>query len=150
MARWPLSVRRGGKIRGRIGPADSEPVLQIRGTTGGELRAVDDLQRSQANGAAAIQTLANLPTWGHFAAISRLFQDAGAAGCLAMVEAGRRDAHEQLPVCAERKMLAVVTLRNPKSGKTSGPGARTRQFGATAAVLHYNAVSRVMATLSVS
>ena len=99
--------------------------------------------------AGAIQTPVNLPTSGHFSAISRVFREAGFAECLAMAKADHRDAYKQLPVRGGRKMLAVAILRGPKSGEMGGFGPHTQLFGATAAVSRYSAVSKVMATLAV-
>ena len=67
---------------------------------------------------------------------------------LAMAKADHRDAYKQLPVKEDHKMLAVVTLKEPDTGEMRGFIPQTQLFGATAAVLHYNTVSRVMASLA--
>ena len=67
--------------------------------------------------------LANLLTWGRFAAVIRCFQEHGEGrsyGRQAVAKADHIDAYRQLPVKNDHKMLAVVTLKGPDSGGTKG------------------------------
>ena len=77
----------------------------------------------------------------------RVFQDGQAQGSLAFAKADHKAARKQVPVCEGRKKLAVVPLRDPGSNKMRSFIPRTRLFGATAAALIYDAVSRVTTTL---
>ena len=55
----------------------------------------------------------------------------------------------RLPVFGERKMLQVVTIKDPKSGNAAGFIPRTPLFGATGAAFRYIAVPRALPTLAV-
>ena len=66
------------------------------------------------NRAAAVQTLR---TWEHLSAILGMRQEAGTPDCLVMAEGGHKDAFRQLPVCGERKLMAVVSSKCPNSRK---------------------------------
>ena len=66
-----------------------------------------------------------------------------------MAKADHKDAYNQLPVCEEHRMLAVVTLKGPDPEEMRGLSPHTQLSGATAAVFYYDAVSREMATLAV-
>ena len=57
-------------------------------------------------------------------------------------------AYIQLPAQEERKKLAAASLRGPQTGKTRGSIPQTQSFGATAAALHYNTLSRAAATIA--
>ena len=116
---------------------------------GAKLRAVDDLKRSQTNRAAAIRIPVNLLKWIHISAATGTFQESGAKRNLAMAKADHKDAYKQLPVKNDHRLPAAVTLQDPESGVLRGFGHQTQLFGATAAVSRNNAVSRVMATVSV-
>ena len=62
----------------------------------------------------------------------------------------RKDAYKRLPVCDEREMLAVVTLKCPNSGEMRGLMSHAQLFGAAAAGLHCSAVSGPTAKITVS
>ena len=121
----PPPFGEGGKLVTGLGPrqVDSESDAAFN-------RAVEDLKGSQTNRAAAVTTPVFL-IWGHFPAIFRMFREAGASDCLAMSNAAREDASKQLPVLDEHKMLAVVTLKGPQSGKKGGFVPQTKLFGTT-------------------
>ena len=67
---------------------------------------------------------------------------------LAFAKADHSAAYKQLPVCEERKRPAAVSPRDPRSNEEGGFAPQTQLFGATAAALDYNTVSRVMATVA--
>ena len=145
----PFAFDEEGNLVTEEGPQLANPAFRFGVQQGTKLRAVDDLKRSQTNRAAAVRTPVNLPTWDHFSAVIRSFHEKGMSENLAMAKADHRDAYKQLPVKEDHKMLAVVTLKEPDTGEMRGFIPQTQLFGATAAVLHYNTVSRVMASLAV-
>ena len=76
---------------------------------------------------------------------------------MALAKAGHRSGYRPLPVCAERRILAPVSLRHRKSTEIRGfiPQTQLRgcrrcgtKFGAAAAALKCYAVSRVMAAMA--
>ena len=67
---------------------------------------------------------------------------------LDLANADQKDAYKQLPVKGDHKMPAVVALKEPSTGQLRGFAPQARPFAATAAVLHYNSVSRVIATMA--
>ena len=69
------------------------PAVRFGARQGQKLRAGEYLRRNQTNRAAAIKTLVNHPTWEHFSAIIRTFQEMGAGGNLATTKADRKDAY---------------------------------------------------------
>ena len=71
----------------------ARPASSFGAQQGEKLKAVDCLKRSQINRAAADHTPVNLPTWGHFGAISRSFQEVGVPDSPANAKAGSKDAH---------------------------------------------------------
>ena len=146
----PFKFDDEGNLVTNEGPQLANPAFRFGVQQGDKLRAVDDLKRSQTNRAAAVRTPVNLPTWDHFSAVIRSFQERGLSENLAMAKADHRDAYKQLPVRDDHKMLAVVTLKEPESGEMRGFVPQTQLFGATAAVRHYNTVSRDVAEMAVS
>ena len=90
----------------------------------------------------------NLPTRDHFSAVIRTFQGAKTSEGLATAKADHRDDHKQLPARSDQECFAIVALRDPASGSMRGFAPKTQLFGATAAALNYNAVSRVMPTVA--
>ena len=130
-------------------PQLANPAFRFRVQQGEKLRAVGDLKRSQAHWAAAVQTPADVPTWGHFAAVFWQFQGEGIPECLVMAKADHREAYKQMPVCEERKKMAVVAFRGRGSGTMGSFISQTWLFGPTDAALQYNTVSRVVARVAV-
>ena len=63
-----------------------------------------------------------------------------------MAKADGRAEYKQSPVSEERGELVAVTLLGQHAEKMRGFIPRTQPFGATAAVLRYDAASRIMAT----
>ena len=116
---------------------------------GNKLRAVDDLRQSRANEATSVQTPINLPTWDHFSALCCQVQELAPSAKLAMGKADHEDAYKHLPLRPEDRDLAAVTLRCHDDGKHYCFLSRTQLFGSTSAVLQYNCLSRVIATLAV-
>ena len=67
---------------------------------------------------------------------------------MAMDKVAMDKAYKQLPARGDQQSFAVVALKNPTSGRMGGFIPKTQLFGATIAVLNYNTVSRVMATVA--
>ena len=65
-----------------------------------------------------------------------------------MAKADHADACRQLPLKAGDELTAVVTLQSPEDEKWYGFIPKTQLFGTAAAVLHYNCLSRVIASLA--
>ena len=71
----PFPFDEEGQMITGEGPQLVNPAFRFGVQQGEKLRAVDDLKRSQTNRAAAIRTPVNLPTWDHFSAVIRTFQE---------------------------------------------------------------------------
>ena len=64
----------------------------------------------------------------------------------ALTKSGRADAYEKLPLAKAGELPAAASRQNPKGKTTYGCAPRTRPFGSTAAVRHYNCFSRATAS----
>ena len=91
----PLPLDGGGQPVTGLDPQMVNPAFRFGARQGEKLRAVDDLKRSPANRAAAVQTPVDLPTWGHFTTIFRQLQGAGIPECLAAATADHRGERKQ-------------------------------------------------------
>ena len=129
-------------------PVRANPAFRFGAQQGKKLRAVDDLKRSATNDATFVATPINLPSRDHVAQMCALYYLKGDRRPLAMAKADRADAYKQLPVTTEDELAAVVTLKDLVDGQWYGFIPRTQLFGSTAAVLHYNCLSRVIASLA--
>ena len=65
-----------------------------------------------------------------------------------MAKADHADAYKQLPVATKDELAAAVTLKGPVGGEWYGFIPHTQLLGSTAAALHYNCLSRVIASLA--
>ena len=70
------------------------PACRFGAQQGEKLRAVDGSKRSQTNRSAAIRAPVNLPTWDHFSAAIRTFQEEHLPEKLAAAKADHRDAYK--------------------------------------------------------
>ena len=129
-------------------PVRANPAFRFGVQQGEKLRAVDDLKRSATNDATSVATPINLPSWDHIAQMCALYYLKGYRRPLAMAKADHADAYKQLPVTTKDELAAVVTLKDLVDGNWYGFIPRTQLFGSTAAVLHYNCLSRVIASLA--
>ena len=68
----------------------------------------------------------------------------GSQGRFGIAKAGHADAYEELPLNGGDDRAAVVNLRHPVDGELFGSIPRTQLYGATAAVIRYGGLSRVM------
>ena len=144
----PHPVEEDGNVARGKGPEMANPAFRFEVQQGGKLKAVGGLKRNQTNRAAAVRTPVNLPTWGHFAAGIRTFQEKGPSGNLAIATADHKDLYKQLPVREDHQFLAAAPLKGPASGRVRGITPKTQLFGATAAALNYDAFSRATAALA--
>ena len=113
-----------------------------------EHRSVVVLKQSGSNKASATRTSIDIPSLGNLLQDRRSFRKDGFLSRLGMAKAARADAYKHLPLRAEDKCAAVVTLRNPVVGDVRGFFPRTHFFGATAPALHYNCFSRILTPLA--
>ena len=65
-----------------------------------------------------------------------------------MAGADRKHTYKPWPGRHNRKTLPVDTLKDPESGDMGGFPPQTQFVGATAAVLHYKTVSRLVASVA--
>ena len=148
---WPNGPHRfneKGELMVDGKPVLANPAFRFGVQQGSKLRAVDDLKRSATNDATFVSTPINLPSWGHIAQICALYYLKGDRRPLAMAKADHADAYKQLPATTEDELAAAVTLKNPAGGQWYGFVPHTQLFGSTAAALHYNCLSRVVASLA--
>ena len=111
-----------------------------------KLRGCDDLKDSLNNTACAVRTPITLPGWDHIAAATRIL-----AGCKCAWSFGKVDhkaAYKALPIKPGDAKYAIIALWGPKRKIWCGFRTRTQLFGSAAAVLHYNSLSRIIASLS--
>ena len=66
----------------------------------------------------------------------------------ALCKADREAAYKQLPIDPDDQRNAIVALRRPTARKWRGSAAPTLIFGSVAAVLRYNVMSRIPASLT--
>ena len=129
-------------------PVLANPAFRFGVQQGRKLRAVGDLKRSATNDATFVATPINLPSWDHIAQMRALYYLKGDRRPLAMAKADHADAYKQLPVTTNDELAAAVTLKGPVDGQRYGFIPHTQLFGSTAAALHYNCLSRVIASLA--
>ena len=89
----PFLSDAGGRFATVGGPKLVHPAVRFGARQGQKLRAGEFLRRNQTNRAAAIKTPVNHPTWEHFSATIRTFQERGAGENLATTEADHKDAY---------------------------------------------------------
>ena len=110
-----------------------------------KLRGCGDLKDSLTNTACAIRTPITLPGWDHIAAAARILADRRCSWSFGKVD--HKAAYKALPIRPEDSRYAVIALWGPKRLIWCGRRTRTQLFGSTAAVLHYNGISRIIASL---
>ena len=110
-----------------------------------KLRGCDDLRDSLTNTACVVRTPITLPGWDHIAASARILNTTLCEWSFGKVD--HKSAYKALPLRAEDSNYAVIALWNPLAKAWYGSKSRTQLFGSTAAVLHYNCFSRIIASL---
>ena len=111
-----------------------------------QLPACVYLRYSRTNLACAVLTPIKLVSRGHIAQLSRLVASSGEACHCPKSDHGA--AYKQLPVGWSQSKLAAIALRNPRDKQRYGLLTRAMVFGAVAAVLRYNALSRIAEDLA--
>ena len=94
---WAATALRGGRPLCGDGPQLVNAASRFGVEQGSKLRAVDDIKRGWTERAAAMHTLANLPTWGHFAGVAGYFREEGLDESLVLSGEDHEAAYEQLP-----------------------------------------------------
>ena len=111
-----------------------------------KLRACDDLKHSMTNLACAARTPIQLVSWGHIDQLANFLASNG--GDWVMFKSDHEAAYKQLPIDPADMKNAIVALRGPVSLRWYGFVSRTLVFGSTTDVLHYNALSRIITSLT--
>ena len=111
-----------------------------------KLRGCDDLKDSLTNETCHIATPITLPNWDHIASSARILATNKRTWVFGKVD--HRDAYKALPMKPSEARFATLALWDPIEKKWNGFTPRTLIFGSTAAVLHYNCLSRVIASLA--
>ena len=113
-----------------------------------KLRAVNDLKKSLTRGATAIKTPINPPSWGQFVQMRTLFFSEGEARPLSLAKADHADLHKQRPVLRKDELAAVVTLKDPPDVLRYRFVLKSQLYESSVAVLHYDSLSRAIASLA--
>ena len=111
-----------------------------------KLRGCDDFRDSLTNTACHIGTPITLPGWDHIVAAAKIL--AGAQRPWAFGKIDHRAAYKALPLTPDHVKYAVIALWNPIQKGWFAFRPRTQLFGSIAAVLHYNCLSRLIASLA--
>ena len=121
------------------------PVRRFAVWQKGKLRCCDNFKRSRVNEATLVKSPIALPSVDHLVAIA----DAVRAGHpVAFFKADHEAALKQLPLKDDHAKYAVVAVLCPETGQPRYFRSKTLMFGATSSVVHYNAVSRAVASLA--
>ena len=126
--------------------ADTVPVTRFLVRQGEKVRPVDNFRRSGVNRATRVHSPIVLPAVDHLVAVILGLQEGGVGG-VGLFKGDHKDAYKQLPMRRDESRLGIVVARRPRDGAVCGFRPRALLFGAASAVLHYNSVSRVVATL---
>ena len=110
-----------------------------------KLRACDDLKYSKTSEFCAVKTPISLPTWDHNGQMA--INVAQSARPWSSLKTDHAAAYKLLPLRPGQARLAVIALRDPATDRRYAFRSRTLVFGSTAAVLHYNCLSRCLASL---
>ena len=111
-----------------------------------KLRGRDDFRDSLTNQACRINTPITLPGWDHIDSAAKILSAKQVAWSFGEID--HKDAYKSLPLRPGDSKYAVIALRDPTKGGWFGFRPKTQLFGPTAAVLHYNYLSRLMTSLA--
>ena len=128
-------------------PTPHQPIIAFRFGVdqSDKLRACDDLKYSKTNEFCSVKTPISLPTWDHIGQMATTVADS--ARPWSFLKTDHAAAYKQLPLRPDQANLAVIALRDPTTDQWAAFRSRTLVFGSTAAVLHYNCLSRCIAAL---
>ena len=133
-----------------LGRDNCLPVRRFGVPQGDKVRPCDNCRRSGTNTAAAVETPIVLPTFEDLlvaASLIRGMQRPPFHRPCGFFKSDHADAYRQVPIAPAHARFCVVTLKCPHSGRIMCFEPRTLLFGSTTAVLGYNLVARVVATL---
>ena len=111
-----------------------------------KLRGCDDFKDALTNKCCHIATPITLPGWDHIAAASKTLSTRELAWAFGKID--HEAAYKALPLRPDDSRHAIIALYNPSLRGWFGFRSRTLLFGSTAAVLHYNCLSRIIASLA--
>ena len=112
----------------------------------GKLRGCCDFEDSLTNRRCRVTTPITLPGWGHITSASRILSTKQCAW--AFGKSDHEAAYKALPLLPADARHAAIALWGPNTRARFGFKPKTLLFGSTAAVLHYNCLSRLIASLS--
>ena len=111
-----------------------------------KVRACDDLKDSLTNRLCSVETPIKLPDWDLLGAMSLLISSSSKKNWV-LVKADDTSAYKNLPLRPSDSFLTAIALWNSAQKAWFAFLPRTLLFGATAAVLHYNVFSRILAAI---
>ena len=111
-----------------------------------KLRGCDDFKDSLTNKTCHIATPITLPGWDHIVTATKIISKTARQWAFGKID--HRDAYKSLPLLPSGARYAVIALYNPQTQVWNGFRPRTQLFGSIAAVLHYNCLSRIIASLA--
>ena len=112
----------------------------------GKLRGCDDFKDSLTNRRCRITTPITLPGWGHITSASRILSTRQCAWAFGKVD--HEATYKALPLRPADARHAVIALWDNTTKAWFGFKPKTLLFGSAAAVLHYNCLSRLLASLA--
>ena len=117
------------------------PVIQP-----GKVRACDDCRHSTLNDFCVIATPLSLPSWGHIVECVRRVSPGNFNVSFAVAD--QWPAYKCEPLHPDNIPLCALAIWNPHTSKFFGSKPLTQLFGSTDAVLNYNVLSRIIASLA--
>ena len=117
------------------------PVIQP-----GKVRACDDCRHSTLNDFCVVATPISLPSWDHVAECVRRVSHTNSDIHFAVAD--QWAAYKCEPLRPDHIPLCILAIWNPSAMKFVGFKPITQLFGSTAAVLNYNVLSRIIASLA--
>ena len=111
-----------------------------------KLRGCDDFKDSLTNMTCRVQSPITLPGWDHIASATRSLSATRQSWAFGKID--HRAAYKALPLRPTDSDYAIIALWNPKTRTWHGFRPKTQLFGSTAAVLHYNCLSRIIASMA--
>ena len=112
----------------------------------GKLRGCGDFKDAFTNKCCHINTPITLPGWDHIASAARILSTKHNAWAFGKID--HEAAYKALPLRPADTRHAVIAIWGPNTKAWFGFRPRTLLFGSTAAVLHYNCLSRIIASLA--
>ena len=133
-------------LLGSVVSEDSNVTFRFAVLQMDKIRACDDFRYGRVNLACSVRSPITLPTWDHIGqlCLDVLHSDVD----WGFFKADHEAAYKNLPLSPEQANRCIVALRSPVDGLWYGFLSRTLLFGASAAVLHYNCFSRIVAVLA--